>query len=50
MQRHQADRLQRWAMVMASYNYSILHIPALLAYLHWTLCLHCRLLISFGPR
>ncbi|ETV92996.1 hypothetical protein H310_12834 [Aphanomyces invadans] len=50
MQRHQADRLQRWAMVMTSYNYSILHIPALLAYLHWSQCLHCRLLILFGPR
>ncbi|KAH9142702.1 hypothetical protein AeRB84_013240 [Aphanomyces euteiches] len=27
MQRHQADRLQRWAMVLSGYIYNIVHIP-----------------------
>ncbi|KAH9159923.1 hypothetical protein LEN26_002101 [Aphanomyces euteiches] len=27
MQRHQADRLQRWAMVLSGYSYNIVHIP-----------------------
>ncbi|KAH9128004.1 hypothetical protein LEN26_009174 [Aphanomyces euteiches] len=27
MQRHQADRIQRWAMVLTGYTYTIVHIP-----------------------